>query len=145
MTGSTHPCVRYHTQPWTTLLRFTRNWAKEFKVDIESAYRLILVHAHERPLQAVRWDGSIYIDPMLPFARRPKLISWQTLSRVIIFLFPPVGSSGRSPSFSHPSPPTGLASGSTVRLDLSALEPAVQRYFQNGLAPSTQKNLQGLQ
>ena len=35
--------------------------------------------------------------------------------------------------------PTGSASGSTVGLDLSALEPSIQLYFQNGLAPSTQK------
>ena len=40
------------------------------KVDIESAYRLIPVHPHDRPLQAVRWDGNIYIDPMLPFGLR---------------------------------------------------------------------------
>ena len=37
------------------------------KVDIESAYRLIPVHPQDRPLQAVRWDGNIYIDSMLPF------------------------------------------------------------------------------
>ena len=40
------------------------------KVDIESAYRLIPVHPHDRPLQAVLWQGQIYIDPMLPFGLR---------------------------------------------------------------------------
>ena len=35
------------------------------KVDIESAYRLILVHPEDRPLQAISW---VYIDPMLPFS-----------------------------------------------------------------------------
>ena len=37
------------------------------KVDIESAYRLIPVHPQDRPLQAMRWEGQLYIDPMLPF------------------------------------------------------------------------------
>ena len=37
------------------------------KVDIESAYRLIPVHPQDRPLQAVRWEGQVFIDPMLPF------------------------------------------------------------------------------
>ena len=35
------------------------------KIDIESSYRLISVHPDNRPLQAMRWDGSIYVDPML--------------------------------------------------------------------------------
>ena len=29
------------------------------KVDIELAYRLIPVHPHDRPLQAVQWDGAV--------------------------------------------------------------------------------------
>ena len=37
------------------------------KIDIESAYRLIPVHPLDRPLQAVEWDGMLYVDPMLPF------------------------------------------------------------------------------
>ena len=36
-------------------------------MDIESAYRLIPVHPQDRPLQAVQWEGKIYIDLMLPF------------------------------------------------------------------------------
>ena len=45
------------------------------KVDVESAYRLIPVHPHDRPLQAVQWNGNVYIDPMLPFGLRsaPKI------------------------------------------------------------------------
>ena len=47
------------------------------KVDIESAYRLIPVHPHDRPLQAVQWDGKLYVDPMLPFGLRsaPKIFN----------------------------------------------------------------------
>ena len=47
------------------------------KVDIESAYRLIPVHPIDRPLQAMEWEGQIYIDPMLPFGLRsaPKLFN----------------------------------------------------------------------
>ena len=47
------------------------------KIDIESAYRLIPVHPHDRPLQAVQWLGQIYIDTMLPFGLRsaPKIFN----------------------------------------------------------------------
>ena len=47
------------------------------KVDIESAYRLIPVHPQERPLQAMRWEGQLYVDPMLPFGLRsaPKIFN----------------------------------------------------------------------
>ena len=40
------------------------------KADIESAYRLIPVHPQDRPLLAVRWNGEIFIDVMLPFGLR---------------------------------------------------------------------------
>ena len=47
------------------------------KVDIESAYRLIPVHPCDRPLQAVCWQGQVYVDPMLPFGLRsaPKIFT----------------------------------------------------------------------
>ena len=47
------------------------------KVDIESAYRLVPVHPHDRPLQAVKWGGKSYVDPMLPFGLRsaPKIFN----------------------------------------------------------------------
>ena len=47
------------------------------KVDIESAYRLIPVHPQDRPLQAVRWENQVFIDPMLPFGLRsaPKIFN----------------------------------------------------------------------
>ncbi len=32
------------------------------KIDIESAYRLIPVHPDDRPLQAMSWNGQIFID-----------------------------------------------------------------------------------
>ena len=37
------------------------------KMDIESAYRLVPVHPQDRILQAVEWEGHIFVDPMLPF------------------------------------------------------------------------------
>ena len=40
------------------------------KMDIKSAYRLIPVHHQDRILQAVEWEGKIYVDPMLPFGLR---------------------------------------------------------------------------
>ena len=47
------------------------------KVDIESAFRLIPVHPHDRPLLAVRWQDQIFVDPMLPFGLRsvPKIFN----------------------------------------------------------------------
>ena len=47
------------------------------KIDIESAYRLIPVHPQDRPLQAMAWNGDLYIDPMLPFGLRsaPKIFN----------------------------------------------------------------------
>lgn len=47
------------------------------KVDVEAAYRLIPVHPHDRPLQAVMWQNQIYVDPMLPFGLRsaPKIFN----------------------------------------------------------------------
>ena len=47
------------------------------KVDIESAYRLIPVHLQDRPLQAIEWEGQLYIDPMLPFglSSTPKIFN----------------------------------------------------------------------
>ena len=40
------------------------------KIDIESAYRFLPVHPHDRPLQSIRWDGHLYIDLVLPFGLR---------------------------------------------------------------------------
>ena len=37
------------------------------KIDIEATYRLVLIHAEDCPLLGVRWEGSIYLDAMLPF------------------------------------------------------------------------------
>ena len=47
------------------------------KIDVESAYRLVPVHPHDRPLQAVQWEGMIYVDSMLPFGLRsaPKIFN----------------------------------------------------------------------
>ena len=47
------------------------------KIDIESAFRLVPVHPHDRALQAMQWQGKIYIDPMLPFGLRsaPKIFN----------------------------------------------------------------------
>ena len=40
------------------------------KIDIESAYRLLPVHPHDRPLQAIKWNDQIYVDAVLPFGLR---------------------------------------------------------------------------
>ena len=47
------------------------------KMDIEAAYRLVPVHPQDRMLQAVEWEGRLYVDPMLPFGLRstPKIFN----------------------------------------------------------------------
>ena len=47
------------------------------KIDIEAAYRLVPVHPHDRPFQAMHWVGEVYFDPMLPFGLRlaPKIFN----------------------------------------------------------------------
>ena len=47
------------------------------KINVESAYRLIPVHPQDHTLQAVEWDGMVYVDPMLPFGLRlaPKIFN----------------------------------------------------------------------
>ena len=47
------------------------------KVDIWSAYRLIPLHPHDRPLLAMQWESQLFIDPVLPFGLRsaPKIFS----------------------------------------------------------------------
>ena len=47
------------------------------KIDVESAYHLVPVHPHDRPLQAMEREGMIYINPMLPFELRsaPKVFN----------------------------------------------------------------------
>ena len=40
------------------------------KVDIESAYRLIPVHPDDCSFLAVKWNGEIHVDLMLPFGLR---------------------------------------------------------------------------
>ena len=44
---------------------------------IKNTYRLIPVHPQDRVLQAMRWKGRIYVDPMLPFGLRsaPKIFN----------------------------------------------------------------------
>ena len=47
------------------------------KADIQEAYRMVPVHSEDQHLLGVRWDGTVYIDGVLPFGLRsaPKLFS----------------------------------------------------------------------
>ena len=47
------------------------------KLDVKSAYRLIPVHPLDRPLLGIEWQGSAYMDGMLPFGLRsaPKIFT----------------------------------------------------------------------
>ena len=47
------------------------------KVDIMAVYRQIPVHSQDRPLQAVKWEGKVYVEPRLPFGLRsaPKIFN----------------------------------------------------------------------
>ena len=47
------------------------------KIDIKSAFRLLLVHPADRHLLSMRWEQNIYIDTCLPFGLRyaPKIFN----------------------------------------------------------------------
>lgn len=47
------------------------------KVDIESAFRNVPVHPHDRHLLGMMWEGKLYIDTVLPFGLRsaPKIFN----------------------------------------------------------------------
>ena len=47
------------------------------KVDIEAAYRIIPVHPEDRWLLGMRWQGSLFVDTVLPFGLRsaPKVFT----------------------------------------------------------------------
>ena len=51
--------------------------AQLVKVDIRSAYRVILVHPDDRWLIRMLWEGSLFIDTALPFSLRsaPKIFT----------------------------------------------------------------------
>ena len=65
----------YHIDDVAALVAVLGRGSLLAKVDIESAYRLIPVHPQDRPLQAMVWEGQLFIDPMLPFGLRsaPKI------------------------------------------------------------------------
>ena len=37
------------------------------KLDLQSAYRIVPVHADDRPLLGVRWGNDVFLDAALPF------------------------------------------------------------------------------
>ena len=47
------------------------------KADIQEAYRMVPVHSEDQHLLGVQWNGSVYIDKVLPFGLRsaPKIFS----------------------------------------------------------------------
>ena len=47
------------------------------KLDIASAYRIMLVHRDDRPLLGMKWKGSLYVYTVLPFGLRsaPKVFT----------------------------------------------------------------------
>ncbi len=64
---SSHTLYTYMTVDKVTAIVTSLSGALLAKVDIESAYCLLPVHPDDRLLQAVAWQGSVYVDPLLPF------------------------------------------------------------------------------
>lgn len=65
------------------------------KIDVESAFRVVPVHPHDRHLLGMSWEGNLYIDTVLPFGLRsaPKIfnsladaLQWIAQSRGISYL-----------------------------------------------------------
>ena len=40
------------------------------KIDVKSAYRIMPVHPHDRPLLGMHWKGQLFVDTCLPFGLR---------------------------------------------------------------------------
>jgi len=47
------------------------------KADIKEAYRIVPVHPEDQHFLGVYWEGSLYVDKVLPFGLRsaPKIFS----------------------------------------------------------------------
>ncbi len=47
------------------------------KLDLKSAYRMVLVHPADHPILGIEWQGSVMVDTCLPFGLRsaPKIFS----------------------------------------------------------------------
>ena len=47
------------------------------KVNLKSAYRILPIHAEDRPLLGIKWNGEVLLDMALPFGLRsaPKIFS----------------------------------------------------------------------
>ncbi len=65
------------------------------KIDVESAFRNVPVHPHDRHLLGMKWEGCVYIDTVLPFGLRsaPKIfncitdaLQWIAISRGVSYL-----------------------------------------------------------
>lgn len=65
------------------------------KIDVDSAFRNVPVHPHNRPLLGMIWNRQLYIDSVLPFGLRsaPKIFNavtaalcWIAVQRGISYL-----------------------------------------------------------
>ena len=101
------------------------------KLDIKSAYHLVLVHLAYCPLQGVQWDRACYFDGALPFGLRsaPKLftalpdaLQWVLIVREVeavhhyVDVFITMGPAGSDQCTSIGSWPYVTKSGSHYRL-----------------------------
>ena len=61
----------------SALILATERGAWLVKADIKEAHRAIPVHPEDQPLLGVSWNGTTYIDKVLPFGLRsaPKIFS----------------------------------------------------------------------
>jgi len=53
------------------------------KVDLKSAYRIVPVHALDRHLLGVQWQGGVYVDQALPFGLRSAPILFMAVADAI--------------------------------------------------------------
>ena len=53
------------------------------KVDIEAGHHLSSVHAQDRPLMGILWEGSVFVDPMLLFGLRSTPKSFNAVADAI--------------------------------------------------------------
>ena len=79
MTVSLRSCSLAYASVDDAVERILQLWHGEklAKLDIQSAYRIVLVHPHDHHLLAITWESKTYVDCALPFSLRlaPKIFT----------------------------------------------------------------------
>ena len=83
--------ARCTTPPSRMWPQYQLSWVLLAKINIKSAYRLILVHPGDHWLLGMKWEGNFYVDPMLPFRLRSSAKIFNTVADALEWRLKAVG------------------------------------------------------